>query len=85
MSTGHLITRTLTRSPLIAVVLYVAVIGGLITTAGRKVNRGPAIWAATTTSSMSSALRSSIPTSAGPTDTERNISIWTTPKNARIP
>ncbi|MEA2887149.1 MAG: hypothetical protein QOD11_1509, partial [Bradyrhizobium sp.] len=30
MSTGHAITRTLTRSPLIAVVLYLAVIGGLI-------------------------------------------------------
>ena len=34
MNTGHAITRTLTRSPLIAVVLYVVVIGGLITTAG---------------------------------------------------
>ena len=37
MSTGHAITRTLTRSPLIAVVLYVAVIGGLIATAGLAV------------------------------------------------
>jgi general secretion pathway protein M len=34
MSTGHSITRTLTHSPLIAVVLYVAAIGGLIATAG---------------------------------------------------
>jgi general secretion pathway protein M len=38
MSTGHTITRTLTRSPLIAVVLYVAVIGGLIATAGAAVS-----------------------------------------------
>jgi general secretion pathway protein M len=37
MSTGHAITRTLTRSPLIAVVLYLAVIGGLIATAGLAV------------------------------------------------
>jgi general secretion pathway protein M len=37
MSTGHAITRTLTRSPLIAVVLYVAVVGGLIATAGAAV------------------------------------------------
>jgi general secretion pathway protein M len=37
MSTGHTITRTLTRSPLIAVVLYVAVIGGLIATVGLAV------------------------------------------------
>jgi general secretion pathway protein M len=34
MSTGHAIIRTLTRSPLIAVVLYVVAIGGLIATAG---------------------------------------------------
>jgi general secretion pathway protein M len=34
MSTGHAITRTLTRSPLVAVVLYLAVTGGLIATAG---------------------------------------------------
>ena len=38
MSTGHAITRTLTRSPLIAVVLYVVVIGGLIATAGAAVS-----------------------------------------------
>jgi general secretion pathway protein M len=37
MSTGQTITRTLTRSPLIAVVLYAAVIGGLIATAGLAV------------------------------------------------
>jgi general secretion pathway protein M len=37
MSTGHAITRTLTRSPLIAVVLYLAVIGGLIAAAGLAV------------------------------------------------
>jgi general secretion pathway protein M len=37
MSTGHAITRTLTRSPLIAVVLYVVVIGGLIAMAGLAV------------------------------------------------
>jgi general secretion pathway protein M len=37
MSTGQTITRTLTRSPLIAVVLYVAVIGGLIATVGLAV------------------------------------------------
>jgi general secretion pathway protein M len=37
MSTGQTITRTLTRSPLIAVVLYVAVIGGLIAAAGLAV------------------------------------------------
>jgi general secretion pathway protein M len=37
MSTGHAITRTLTRSPLIAVVLYVVVIGGLLTMAGAAV------------------------------------------------
>ena len=34
MSTAQTITRTLTRSPLIAVVLYVAVIGALLGTAG---------------------------------------------------
>lgn len=32
MSAGHAITRTLTRSPLIAVVLYLVAIGGLLTT-----------------------------------------------------
>jgi general secretion pathway protein M len=37
MSTGQTITRTLSRSPLIAVVLYVAVIGGLIAAAGLAV------------------------------------------------
>ena len=37
MSTGQTITRTLTRSPLIAVVLYIAVIGGLIAAAGLAV------------------------------------------------
>ena len=37
MSTGHPITRTLTRSPLIAVVLYVVVIGGLLAMAGMAV------------------------------------------------
>jgi general secretion pathway protein M len=37
MSTGQTITRTLTRSPLIAVVLYVAVIGGFIAAAGLAV------------------------------------------------
>ena len=34
MSNAHAITRTLTRSPLIAVVLYVAVIGGLLAIVG---------------------------------------------------
>ena len=34
MSAGNLITRTLTHSPLIAVVLYLAVAGGLLVTAG---------------------------------------------------
>jgi general secretion pathway protein M len=38
MSTGQTIARTLTRSPLMAVVLYVAVIGGLIATAGAAVS-----------------------------------------------
>jgi general secretion pathway protein M len=38
MSTGHAITRTLTRSPLIAVVLYVVVIGGLLALAGAAVS-----------------------------------------------
>lgn len=37
MSTGHAITRTLTRSPLIAVVLYVVVTGGLLAMAGMAV------------------------------------------------
>ena len=34
MNAQHAIARTLTRSPLIAVVLYVAVLGGLLATAG---------------------------------------------------
>ena len=34
MTFSHAITRSLTHSPLIAIVLYVAVAGGLITTAG---------------------------------------------------
>jgi general secretion pathway protein M len=34
MSTAHAITRSLTRSPLIAVVLYAVVIGGLLAIAG---------------------------------------------------
>jgi general secretion pathway protein M len=34
MSTAHAIARTLTRSPLIAVVLFAVVIGGLLATAG---------------------------------------------------
>jgi general secretion pathway protein M len=34
MSTGQTITRTLTHSPLVAVVLYIAVAGGLLATAG---------------------------------------------------
>jgi general secretion pathway protein M len=34
MSAGQTITRTLTHSPLIAVVLYIAVVGGLLATAG---------------------------------------------------
>ena len=38
MSTGHAITRTLTRSPLIAVVLYLVVIGGLLAIAGAAVS-----------------------------------------------
>ncbi|HEV7879916.1 type II secretion system protein GspM [Bradyrhizobium sp.] len=37
MSTAQAITRTLTRSPLIAVVLYVVVIGGLLAMAGMAV------------------------------------------------
>src|SRR6202008_3206533 len=37
-SAGHAITRTLTRSPLIAVVLYVAVIGGLMAMSGIAVS-----------------------------------------------
>jgi general secretion pathway protein M len=37
MSTGHAITRTLTRSPLIAVVLYAVTIGGLLVIAGTAV------------------------------------------------
>jgi general secretion pathway protein M len=38
MSTGHSITRTLTHSPLIAVVLYIAVAGALLATAGIAVS-----------------------------------------------
>jgi general secretion pathway protein M len=38
MSSGNAITRTLTRSPLIAVALYVAVLGGLLATAGIAVS-----------------------------------------------
>jgi general secretion pathway protein M len=38
MSTAQAITRTLTRSPLIAVVLYVVVIGGLLATIGIAVS-----------------------------------------------
>jgi general secretion pathway protein M len=38
MSTGHAITRTLTRSPLIAVLLYVVVISGLLAMAGTAVS-----------------------------------------------
>jgi general secretion pathway protein M len=34
MTSGHAITRTLTHSPLIAVVLYIAVMGALLATAG---------------------------------------------------
>jgi general secretion pathway protein M len=37
MSTGQTLARTLTRSPLIAVVLYLAVIGGLIAAVGLAV------------------------------------------------
>jgi general secretion pathway protein M len=38
MSTGHAITRTLTRSPLIAVLLYVVAIAGLLAMAGTAVS-----------------------------------------------
>jgi general secretion pathway protein M len=38
MSTAHAITRSLTRSPLIAVVLYAVAIGGLIAVAGIAVS-----------------------------------------------
>jgi general secretion pathway protein M len=38
MTTGQAITRTLTHSPLIAVVLYVAVAGGLLATAAMAVS-----------------------------------------------
>lgn len=38
MTTSQVITRTLTHSPLIAVVLYVAVAGGLLATAGFAVS-----------------------------------------------
>jgi general secretion pathway protein M len=37
ISTGNAVTRTLTHSPLIAVVLYLAIIGGLLVTAGLAV------------------------------------------------
>ena len=38
MNPGNAITRMLTRSPLIAVTLYVAVLGGLLATAGFAVS-----------------------------------------------
>jgi general secretion pathway protein M len=38
MSTANFVTRSLTRSPLISVVLYVAVIGSLLATAGISVS-----------------------------------------------
>jgi general secretion pathway protein M len=38
MSTGQAITRTLTHSPLIAVVLYLVVVGGLLAMAGTAVS-----------------------------------------------
>ena len=38
MNSQNVITRTLTRSPLIAVVLYLAVLGGLLATAGIAVS-----------------------------------------------
>ena len=38
MSAGQTITRTLTHSPLIAVVLYIAVVGGLLVTAGLAIS-----------------------------------------------
>jgi len=38
MNSGNAIARTLTRSPLIAVALYVAVLGGLLATAGIAVS-----------------------------------------------
>ncbi len=38
MNSGDAITRTLTQSPLIAVVLYIAVLGGLLTTAGFSIS-----------------------------------------------
>ncbi len=38
MSAGQTITRTLTHSPLIAVVLYIAVVGGLLATAGLAIS-----------------------------------------------
>ena len=37
ISTGNIVTRTLTQSPLIAVVLYIAVVGGLLITTGLAV------------------------------------------------
>ena len=37
ISAGNIVTRTLTHSPLIAVVLYLAVVGGLLVTAGLAV------------------------------------------------
>jgi general secretion pathway protein M len=37
LSSGNVITRTLTHSPLIAVVLYLAIAGGLLVTAGLSV------------------------------------------------
>jgi general secretion pathway protein M len=38
MSTGNAIARALTRSPLVAVVLYIAVLGGLLATAGLTIS-----------------------------------------------
>jgi general secretion pathway protein M len=38
MTSGHAVTRTLTHFPLIAVVLYVAVVGGLLATSGLAVS-----------------------------------------------
>jgi len=38
MSAGNFVTRTLTQSPLIAVVLYLAVLGGLLVTTGLAVS-----------------------------------------------
>ncbi len=37
LSSGNFLTRTLTRSPLVAVVLYLAIAGGLLVTAGLSI------------------------------------------------